>query len=54
MGGELIYVTAMFFGVAVGVSALYMKWQGHPRGETIPLGVIGAAFFLMGLMKILV
>jgi len=53
MSGDTVYLTAMFFGLAVGASALYMKWQGHPRGETIPLGVIGGAFFLIGLGKFL-
>ena len=54
MGGNLIYVTAMFFGLAVGASAFFMKWRGHPRGETIPLAIIGTAFFLMGLLKVVV
>jgi len=53
MSPDLFYATAMFFGLAVGASAGYMKWQGHPRGETIPLGVIGVAFFLMGLVRML-
>jgi hypothetical protein len=53
MNGDTVYLAAMFFGVAVGASALYMNWKGHPRGETIPLGVIGGAFFLIGLGKFL-
>jgi len=48
-----IAIAAILFGLILEISAGNLYRKGRPRGETLPLVVIGAIFLVAGLVRLL-
>lgn len=48
-----VALAAILFGLILEISAANLFRRGRPRGETLPLAVIGLVFLGAGLLKLL-
>lgn len=46
-------IAALIFGLILAVSAGNLKRQGKPRGQVLPLVIIGAIFLIVGVVRLL-
>lgn len=44
-------IAALIFGLMLAVSAGNLKRQGKPRGQVLPLAIIGAIFLVVGAIR---
>lgn len=47
-------IAALIFGLILAVSAGNLKRQGKPRGQVLPLVIIGAIFLIVGVVRLLI
>jgi predicted membrane-bound spermidine synthase len=48
-----VAIAALLFGLILEVSAANLYRQGRPKGETLPLVIVGAVFLVGGLVRLL-
>ncbi|SCY17085.1 hypothetical protein [Thiohalorhabdus denitrificans] len=53
MDAPIIAIAALIFGLILEVSAYNLHRQQRPRGEILPLALIGGIFLLVGLFRLL-
>ncbi|MFA9462074.1 hypothetical protein [Thiohalorhabdus methylotrophus] len=52
MNLPIIGIAALLFGLILEVSAFNLHRRHRPRGEVLPLALIGAVFLVVGLFRI--
>ena len=54
MPASTVAIAAVVFGLILEVSAVNLWRHRRPRGEILPLALIGAIFLAVGLFRLLV
>lgn len=54
MPAHTIAIAALVFGLILEASALNLYLKARPRGEILPLALIGGVFLLVGGVRLLV
>ena len=50
---DTVAVAALLFGLILEVSAVNLLRRKRPRGEVLPLVIVGGIFLLAGLVRLL-
>ncbi|HKJ70426.1 MAG TPA: hypothetical protein VKA55_01550 [Gammaproteobacteria bacterium] len=53
MPPEIVATAAILFGLILEVSAANLYRKGRPRGEVLPLAIVGAIFLVVGTVRAL-